>query len=127
MAGAVLVQKFFHLSRFQQQAATERSRQRQFATARGGQAAGELKQGPAAPADQVVKPLVIDQSLGRLVGGEHVSVRFVHDIFPIPAQGCGSTVLILRLSRRSTSEVGNEAALYSNSSRIKQMESFRCG
>ena len=81
MAGAILVQQFFHPSRFQQQTTTERSRQRQFAVADGGQAVGEFKQGPAAPADQVVKLLVVDRSLCRLVGGELVSGRVVHDVF----------------------------------------------
>ena len=81
MAGAVLVQQFFHLSRFQQQATTEWSRQRQFAAAHRGQAAGEFEQGPAARADQVVKLLVIDRSLCRLVGGEILSGRVVHDVF----------------------------------------------
>jgi hypothetical protein len=104
MAGAVLVQQFFHLSRFQQQSTAEWSRQRQFAAAHGGQVAGESKQGPAAPTDQIVKLLVIDRSLCNLGGGELASDRFVHDIFPLPAQDCEPMVHILRLSSRSTSE-----------------------
>ena len=108
MAGAILVQQFFHPSRFQQQTTTERSRQRQFAVADGGQAVGEFKQGPAAPADQVVKLLVVDRSLCRLVGGERVSGRVVHDVFlsPVPAPGSGLMVDILQLSGQLTSEVG---------------------